>query len=105
MVLTFVGLFGDHCEEMEVVGVDDVACFLGGFARGAFKRRFAQGGFEFSADGTPCAEVRRFGAQEEQMFAFVIFNEYKDGDPVCASIADLMHKRGVLRKYYASRRV
>lgn len=77
-----VGLFGNHAEEVHVGRGDDVAGFFDGLASGAFKGGFAEGGFEFAADRTPRAEVRRLGAKEQKMFTLVIFNEYKDGDLV-----------------------
>lgn len=80
VVLPLVGFLGDHGEEVQIARFYHVAGFLGGLARGAFEWGFPDGGFEFAADGAPRAEIGWFGAQQQQVFALVIFNEYKDGD-------------------------
>lgn len=78
--LALVGFFGDHREEVEVGGGDFEAGLFAGFADGALKGGFAGGGFEFAADGAPDAEIRRFGAEEEQVLAGSVFEEDENGD-------------------------
>ena len=62
---------------MEIRKGQGEAGLLMGLADGAFERRFAQAGFELAANRTPDAEIRRLGAQHQQLFAGGIFHEYK----------------------------
>lgn len=96
-----VGLFGDHCKQVEIIGADDVAGFLGGFARGAFEGGLAEGGFEFAADGTPGAEIRWFGAEQQEVFSGGILQENQDGDFVIHGGVEQQSGRMIQLKRYA----
>lgn len=77
--LALVGFLGDHGEKVQVGGGDFEAGLFACFADGALEWGFANGGFEFAADGAPDAEIRRLGAKKEQVLARGVFEEDENG--------------------------
>jgi hypothetical protein len=80
VALPFIGFFGDHGKEVQVVRGHGEAGFLVRFPHGTLEGRLAGGGFEFSADRAPDPEVRWFRPQQEQLFARGVFEKHEDGD-------------------------
>ena len=80
MGTALVGFFRNHGKQVQIGRRDDMAGFLPCFTDGAFEGGFADRRFKFPSDGAPCTEIGRLGAQQQQMFAAVIFHEYKHRD-------------------------
>ena len=74
----FVGLFGDHAEEVQIGGPDFESDLLVSLASGALVGRLASLHFELSADWAPETLVGRFISLQHQKFFSVISYEYKD---------------------------
>ena len=53
---------------------------LVGLAYGALEGRLAGGGLQLATDRAPHPQIRRLGAEEQEVFAGGVFQENKDGD-------------------------
>lgn len=86
----FVGLFGNHAEQMQVLRLDAEAGFFKGFADGAGVGAFSGFHFQLATYGAPQPLVRLLGPLQQQELASTVTEEYEDADSIFHGLTKLI---------------